>query len=479
MLAHSVGYRVSCNTRKDKLSITRLTCTRDKQRKKANAVKKLENLGTTQDYVYDLETANHHFAAGVGELVVHNTDSVMVRFGPQDRALCFKYADEAGKWVTKKYFVHPNDLEFEKVYDPYLLIAKKNYAGVMFTPKFDDHGVMVVPKKPDYIDYKGLELVRRDSSALTRQAQRDVVEKLLLHRDVDGATRIVKDHVKALHMNQVDMSKLINSKKISRPPEEYVNPQIHIEVAKKRAQRDPSKAVTVGMRVAYVRVPGHKKSKAYQCGEDPEYVVRHNLPIDSQYYIEKHLESPITRVMLPVFKSNSKVTVAREKFKHLGWNDATIDDYIDKQRLADAKKRLHNLFYGTQSLRRVRRAPHHQKGSIAWHFKKTQVTCMKCKIALPQQNLDVHEAPPLCETCALEHSEFVPENLAKQFETKRKMESDHARLWNQCLRCKGNKFQIVQCSNMDCPIWFLRSKRTQDIEDLGKTLTRLSHVDCI
>ena len=34
----------------------------------------------TPTYVYDLETENHHFAAGIGLLVVHNTDSVMVDF---------------------------------------------------------------------------------------------------------------------------------------------------------------------------------------------------------------------------------------------------------------------------------------------------------------------------------------------------------------------------------------------------------------
>jgi len=38
-------------------------------------VEKVEYLGVTNDYVYDLETATHHFAAGVGRLVVHNTDS--------------------------------------------------------------------------------------------------------------------------------------------------------------------------------------------------------------------------------------------------------------------------------------------------------------------------------------------------------------------------------------------------------------------
>jgi DNA polymerase elongation subunit (family B) len=32
-------------------------------------------LGTTTQYVYDLETDSHHFAAGIGSIVVHNTDS--------------------------------------------------------------------------------------------------------------------------------------------------------------------------------------------------------------------------------------------------------------------------------------------------------------------------------------------------------------------------------------------------------------------
>ena len=39
-------------------------------------VRKITALGPTTDYVYDLETANHHFSAGIGELIVHNTDSL-------------------------------------------------------------------------------------------------------------------------------------------------------------------------------------------------------------------------------------------------------------------------------------------------------------------------------------------------------------------------------------------------------------------
>ena len=43
-------------------------------------------------YVYDLTTENHHFAAGVGNLIVHNTDSVFYTFNlqtPDGNALTF------------------------------------------------------------------------------------------------------------------------------------------------------------------------------------------------------------------------------------------------------------------------------------------------------------------------------------------------------------------------------------------------------
>ena len=52
----------------------------------------------------------------------------------------------AASLVTSK-FKPPNELEFEKVYMPYILYSKKRYAGQMYTK----------PDKPDKIDIKGLQ----------------------------------------------------------------------------------------------------------------------------------------------------------------------------------------------------------------------------------------------------------------------------------------------------------------------------------
>ena len=72
-----LGKNVSINDRADKSNVFRMTCTEKKQRKNPDKIKRIRQLnGYESEYVYDLETDNHHFNAGIGRLVVHNTDSV-------------------------------------------------------------------------------------------------------------------------------------------------------------------------------------------------------------------------------------------------------------------------------------------------------------------------------------------------------------------------------------------------------------------
>ena len=42
----------------------------------SNVIREMETLHGYRGFVYDLTTENHHFAAGVGSLIVHNTASV-------------------------------------------------------------------------------------------------------------------------------------------------------------------------------------------------------------------------------------------------------------------------------------------------------------------------------------------------------------------------------------------------------------------
>ena len=73
-LAKSLGYEVSLSVRSDKPYIYRIRVS-DKLRKDVKLIKKIEEWKIQEEYVYDLTTSNHHFQAGVGNIIVHNTDS--------------------------------------------------------------------------------------------------------------------------------------------------------------------------------------------------------------------------------------------------------------------------------------------------------------------------------------------------------------------------------------------------------------------
>ena len=47
-------------------------------------------------YVYDLTTENHHFHAGIGEGIVHNTDSIFIDFNENEVFITNKYSKKLG-----------------------------------------------------------------------------------------------------------------------------------------------------------------------------------------------------------------------------------------------------------------------------------------------------------------------------------------------------------------------------------------------
>jgi DNA polymerase delta subunit 1 len=72
----------------------------------------------------------------------------MVKFQVDSVEEAMRLGREAAKTVSA-HFLRPIQLEFEKVYFPYLLINKKRYAGLLWT----------TPAKYDKIDAKGIEVM--------------------------------------------------------------------------------------------------------------------------------------------------------------------------------------------------------------------------------------------------------------------------------------------------------------------------------
>lgn len=103
-IAKSVGYNVVINTTENP-DIYSLTFSKDGAQTIDNKINRLEIYSDSYcDFVYDLETENHHFSAGVGEIIVHNTDSNYVSFPDlTTTAECWDHAIHVAKVVSQLF----------------------------------------------------------------------------------------------------------------------------------------------------------------------------------------------------------------------------------------------------------------------------------------------------------------------------------------------------------------------------------------
>ena len=349
------------------------------------------------------------------EVIYGDTDSVMVKFGPNDIETAMRLGNEAAEFVSSK-FVKPIKLEFEKVYFPYLLINKKRYAGLYWTN----------PNKYDKMDSKGIETVRRDNCRLVQTVIETSLRMLLIDRDVEGAQNYVKSTIADLLQNKVDMSNLVITKALSK--DDYAGKQAHSILADRMRKRDAGSAPALGDRVAYVIVKGAANSKNYEKSEDPIYVLEHNLPIDTKYYLENQLAKPLARIFEPIL----------------------------------GERKAAQLLTGEHTRTISVAAP--TAGGLMKFAKKT-ATCLGCKKPLVTAE---EKDGAVCADCRPRFAELYSRSLTKVSE----LEVKFARLWTQCQRCQGSVHNEVICSSRDCPIFYMRVKVVKDVEDAGKELQR-------
>ena len=266
--------------------------------KDPTSIRKIEYLGETDDYVYDLTTESHHFPVGPGELVVHNTDSVMVEFDVGDRtgeeavAYSWELGERAAEECTQ-LFKAPNNLELEKVYWPYILYSKKRYAAKLWTKGKDDKMHM------NYIDIKGLQVVRRDNTPYVRQVCKELLDVVLSTDKPQEAKDLAHQRAVELLDGSVDYKNLLLSQQLGH---KYKNNNLpHVSVRDKMRARQPGSEPQPGDRVSYLLVDtGDPRAKAYEKAEDPLWVQEKKLPIDYNYYFNNKYLNPVCDLLEPL-----------------------------------------------------------------------------------------------------------------------------------------------------------------------------------
>jgi DNA polymerase elongation subunit (family B) len=315
-------------------------------------VKKIIQLPDSEDYVYDIETEEGVFQAGIGQLVLKNTDSNYVSFPKLKTAPeCWDYAVKVAEQVSK-LFPKPMSLAFENViYWRYMIITKKRYMSLACER---DGKVGTEIKK------KGVLLQRRDNCNFIRKIYGDVVMRIFNKEDKEDILYYIIQELNALCSRSYSHKEFIITKSVGdfgdENDEEYMVPQqgtndkgapcwkigdytvkklpdnekdrekqfklkncdneedyyIHslpaqAQLAIKMKKR--GQLVSAGSRIEYVITnAGKHTDKQYIKVEDASYFARHSrsLEIDYLYYL-KQLSNPLDQVLVLLAKDDASV----------------------------------------------------------------------------------------------------------------------------------------------------------------------------
>jgi DNA polymerase elongation subunit (family B) len=289
----------------------------------AGRIQIVKVLNKTEQYVYDIETEDGSFQAGIGNIIVKNTDSCFVKFNTdlniyytkecarinnlvvitqhdRDYLLELKtkliqetmeLGKKAARETTNSLFTYPISLEYEKINMPCILLSKKRY---------------IMNKYEDYPDkYKetssGIILNRRDNFKLVKNLYTKI-KNILLNminkesKDKEQIYELINKTINDILDKKIDIAELIITKTY-KPTKKTENlPQIAL--VKKIMKRDPGNAPRYNDKINYVITDTNEitKQPQYLKSESPEYVLEHNLDYDAEYYIS-YLIKPICELL--------------------------------------------------------------------------------------------------------------------------------------------------------------------------------------
>jgi DNA polymerase elongation subunit (family B) len=288
----------------------------EKEESPGDEIISIEEIGYSEEnYVYDIETEDGTFHAGVGSMIVKNTDSIYTVFKIKNQDKMGKeellnkiwdVSEECAKRISDT-FKKPIELELEKQMWPLYLYGKKRYSCLYYEKKKD--GTF-----SSKIDLKGVQTVRRDNCQLVKSICNPIFDKLLYDQDTEGAMDIARKWIKELLNNKVNIKEFILSKSLKSSYKETnkngraLPKPAHWFLAEKLKKRDPMTAPKGGDRVPYIFIE-NKDKNALQSDrvENPEYILAHpeTCVPDVMYYLDRQIESPLFTIFEVLVKDKN------------------------------------------------------------------------------------------------------------------------------------------------------------------------------
>ena len=270
------------------------------------------------------------------DVVYGDTDSVFVKFsrykdgklltGKEALKHCIECGQEAGEYITKgilkledadgdeeiveeePLLCHPQDLEYEKTFWPFILISKKRYTG-------DKYEFSTEECKRTSM---GIVLKRRDNAPIVKHVFGNVIEKIMIEKDFNSALEWLKQTLLEVRNAEFSLRYFVITKSLRGY---YKNPQsiAHKVLADRMAVRDPGNKPKSNDRIPYAYIQltddilydyenpyksgsrkGQPRLRNVKQGdriEHVDYIKDKNLFLDYEFYITNQIMNPVKQVL--------------------------------------------------------------------------------------------------------------------------------------------------------------------------------------
>ncbi|XP_044469106.1 DNA polymerase alpha catalytic subunit [Mangifera indica] len=233
------------------------------------------------------------------EVIYGDTDSIMIYSGLDDVAKAKSIAGKVIQEVNKKYKCLEIDLD--GLYKRMLLLKKKKYAAVKV--QFKDGTTYEV------IERKGLDMVRRDWSLLSKDVGDYCLSQILSERSCEDVVESIHNSLmkvqEDMRSGQVALEKYVITKTLTKQPEAYPDAknQPHVQVALRLKQSGYSTGCSAGDTVPYIICCEQGTSSGGSVGiahraRHPDELKRDDgkWMIDIDYYLSQQIHPVVSRL---------------------------------------------------------------------------------------------------------------------------------------------------------------------------------------
>jgi len=232
--------------------------------------------------------------------ILLDTDSLYLS---SDKDITPSEAESIGSAINvemSKHLPPPMNFAFEAFARRIMILERKRYMALLV----DSNG-------KQKMKVRGIEIVRRDWSQLTKEVMKHCFDLILIEGKTEEALKYCRDVIQKVEQlqnikdNKELADKLILSKKIGRNASQYKCIQPHVTVMERMKQRgEPTYGL--GDRIPYFVLPGDGPISLRV--DHPDFVRENGGRIDTSWYVEVQLVGPLARVFEALGISKERLT---------------------------------------------------------------------------------------------------------------------------------------------------------------------------